>query len=127
MICWTYHFRCLTIPKLNAFEVPQNEQTSYCYTIHVNAITISIPVEILQACEALTSGQVYRAATLLGFSVLMRLSNTAPHAIATYDFFRNLTGEYIFFIKKFVKVMMKYGRRQYRSGIGPMCDSSKVS
>ena len=44
----------------------------------------------------------------MGFFAFLRLSNLAPHAIASFDFTRHLTGEDIFFTKKFVKVLIKW-------------------
>ena len=43
----------------------------------------------------------------MGFFAFSRLSNLVPQVIASFDFTRHLTGEDIFFTKKFVKVLIK--------------------
>ena len=40
----------------------------------------------------------------------MRLSNLAPHSLATFDSTRHLTGHDVFFTKKFVKLLIKWSK-----------------
>ena len=67
-------------------------------------ITIERLAQISAPCESITSGSVYRA-VFYGF---FRLSNLTPHALVDFDFSRHLTGEDMFFTKKFVKVLLKW-------------------
>ena len=57
-----------------------------------NVITISMLVDLSLSCDSLTSGNVYRAALLLGFFVFLRLSNLAPHSVAAFDHTRQFIG-----------------------------------
>ena len=71
-------------------------------------ISIDRLIDISVAFEDVTSGPVYRAVFLVGFFGFCRLSNLAPHALAAFDPSWHLTGEDIFFTKKFVKVLLKW-------------------
>ena len=73
-----------------------------------NIISIDRLIDISVACEDVISGPVYRAVFLVGFFGFCRLSNLAPHSLAAFDPSRHLTGEDIFFTKKFVKVLLKW-------------------
>ena len=75
-----------------------------------NIISIDRLVQISQACDNVTNGPVFRAVFLVGFFGFCRLSNLAPHALAAFDPSRHLTGEDIFFTKKFVKVLLKWSK-----------------
>ena len=75
-----------------------------------NIITIQKLADISAACSNISFGPVYRAIFLVGFFAFLRLSNLAPHAIASFDYTRHLTGEDIFFTKKFVKVLIKWSK-----------------
>ena len=75
-----------------------------------NVITIPWLIEISKACEAFTSGVVYRAAFLLGFFGFLRLSNLAPHVIAGFDFTRHLTGQDVFVTNQHAKVLIKWSK-----------------
>ena len=73
-----------------------------------NIITKDRLAQISAACESITSGVVYRAVFLTAFFAFFRQSNLAPHALVDFDCSRHLTGEDIFFTKKFVKVLLKW-------------------
>ena len=73
-----------------------------------NIITIQKLADISAACNTISFGIVYRAVFLMGFFAFLRLSNLAPHVIASFDFARHLTGDDIFFTKKIVKVLIKW-------------------
>ena len=75
-----------------------------------NIIIIKKLADISAASSNISFGIVYRAIFLMGFFAFLRLSNLAPHAIASFDFTRHLTGEDIFFTKKFVKVLIKWSK-----------------
>ena len=75
-----------------------------------NVITIPWLIEISKACEGFTSGLIYRAALILGFFAFSGLSNLAPHALADFDPTRHLTGQDVFFTKKYAKVLIKWSR-----------------
>ena len=75
-----------------------------------NIITIQKLADISAACSSMTFGTVFRAIFRIGFFAFLRLSSLAPHAIASFDFTRHLTGEDIFFTKKFVKLLIKWSK-----------------
>ena len=47
---------------------------------------------------------------LTGFFGFLRLSNLSPHSAATFDPSRHLTGSDVFFIKKYVKLLLKWSK-----------------
>ena len=73
-------------------------------------ITISRLIDISLTCDLLPFPQVFRAAFLLGFFALLRLSKLVPHAVAEFDFTRHLTGDDIFFTNKYAKIMIKWSK-----------------
>ena len=75
-----------------------------------NIISIHRLAQISSACSDMTFGSVYRAVFLMGFFAFLRLSNLTPHAIASFDCTRHLTGEDIYFTKKIVKVLIKWSK-----------------
>ena len=75
-----------------------------------NIISIDRLAQISAACEDLSSGIVYRAVFLTAFFGFFRLSNLAPHALAAFDKTRHLTGEDVFFTRRFVKVLLKWSK-----------------
>ena len=93
-------------PKLKYFLKPLRINRPLTVKPH-NIISIDRLIQISQACDNVTNGPVYRAVFLVGFFGFCRLSNLAPHALTAFDPSRHLTGEDIFFTKKFVKVLLK--------------------
>ena len=75
-----------------------------------NIITIDRLVQISAACENVTSGLVFRAVFLTAFFGFFCLSNLAPHALSEFDASRHLTGEDVFFTKRFVKILLKWSK-----------------
>ena len=63
-----------------------------------------------EKCAKLPHGEVLTAISLLGFFGFLRLSNLAPHSLASFDHTRHLTGEDVFFTKKFLKVIIKWSK-----------------
>ena len=63
---------------------------------------------ISQACSQFPAGPVFRAIFVIGFFALLRLSNLSPHSLKTFDPSRHLTGEDVFFCKKYVKILIKW-------------------
>ena len=93
---------CFTVfehPKLKYFIKALRINRPLSVKAH-NIISIETLAQISAACKNLTSGVVYRAVFLLGFFGFFRLSNLAPHALASFDHTRHLTGEDIFSTKK---------------------------
>ena len=68
-----------------------------------NIIDLDMLEKISLACESLKSPKVFRAIFLTGFFGFLRLSNLAPHSLATFDYTRHLTGQDLFFNDKLVK------------------------
>ena len=57
-----------------------------------NIIDLDMLEKISVACDSLKSPKVFRAISLTGFFAFLRLSNLAPHSLATFDYTRYLTG-----------------------------------
>ena len=75
-----------------------------------NIISINTLAQISSACTDMTLGSVYKAVFLVGVFAFLRLSNLAPHAIASFDCTRHLTGDDVVFTKKFVKILIKWSK-----------------
>ena len=75
-----------------------------------NLIDLSTLRQLSKACSQVPNGQVYRAVILTGFFAFMRLSNLAPHSLASFDPTRHLTGHDVFFTKNFVKLLIKWSK-----------------
>ena len=75
-----------------------------------NIITLPILSAMSKVCTTLPHGEVFRATLLLGFFGFLRLSNLAPHSIAAFDHNRHLTGEDVFFTKRFLKIIIKWSK-----------------
>ena len=70
-----------------------------------NIIDLDMLEKISLACGISKS---FRAIFLTGFFGFLRLSNLAPHSLATFDHTHHLTGQDLFFNDKFVKLMVKW-------------------
>ena len=82
-------------------------------------ITIPILQKIVQACDTIAYGQVYKAAFLLAFFAFLRLSNIAPVSSSSFDPSRHfLRGDIIFglpgahVILKWAKAMQSSSKYQ---------------
>ena len=106
------HDLCFAVfehPKLNYFIKSLKINRPLSVKPH-NIISIERLAQMSAACRNLTSGVVFRAVFLLGFFGFFRLSNLAPHALASFDHTRHLTGEDIFFNKNFAKILLKWSK-----------------
>ena len=56
-------------------------------------------ITIIQKCEYLYMGYVFKAAILLAYFAFFRISNLVPHTIASYDTLKHLARADIFFCK----------------------------
>ena len=66
--------------------------------------------------------KVFRAIFLTGFFGFLRLSNLAPHFLATFDYTRHLTGQDLSFNDKLVKIMVKWTKTmQNRDTVKVIC------
>ena len=73
-----------------------------------NTIDLSNLRRISRACLDIPHGLVYKAVFLTRFFAFFRLSNLAPHSLASFDPSRHLTGHDVFFTQKFVKILIKW-------------------
>ena len=87
-----------------------------------NIIDLDMLEKISLACENLEFPKVFRAIFLTGFFGFLRLSNLAPHSLATFDHTRHLTGQDLFFNDKLVKLMVKLTKTmQNRDTVKVIC------
>ena len=87
-----------------------------------NIIDLYMLEKISVACDSLKSAKVFRAIFLTGFFDFLRLSNLAPHSLATFDYTRHLTGQDLFFNHKLVKIMVKWTKTmQNRDTVQVIC------
>ena len=71
-------------------------------TVH-NIISLDILLQIVQQCDYISMGKVFKAVFLVAFFWLFRLSNLAPHSFSTFNFTRHLAGGDIIFQKRWLK------------------------
>ena len=87
-----------------------------------NIIDIDMLEKISVACDSLKSAKVFRDIFLTGLFGFLRLSNLAPHSLATFDYIRHLTGQDLFFNHKLVKRMVKWTKTmQNRDTVKVIC------
>ena len=87
-----------------------------------NLIDLDMLSKISLACDDLECPQVFRAAFLTGFFGFLRLSNLAPHSLTMFDPSRHLTGQDLFFSKKWVKILLKWTKTiQNRDTVQLIC------
>ena len=111
MIC---HSQFWIIQKLNTHKSVRINRTLVVKS-H-NIIDITWLQAISSACSDIQSGQVFRPIFLTGFFAFLRLSNIAPHSLRSFDPSRHLTGEDVFFSKKFVKILLKWSKTMQTRG-----------
>ena len=109
LVMYDLPYHVVDHPKVKYFLKSLRINRPVVVTPH-NIITISRLIDISLACDLVTFPQVFRAAFLLGFFAFLRLSNLVPHAVGEFDFTRHLTGDDIFFTRKYVKVMIKWSK-----------------
>ena len=78
-IVYDLPFEVLDHPKVKYFLKSLRVNRPVTLTSH-NVIKVSRLLDISLACDLLTLSQAYRAAFLLRFFTLLRLSNLVPHA-----------------------------------------------
>ena len=87
-----------------------------------NIIDLQMLEKISLACESFSCAKPLRAIFLIAFFGFLRLSNLAPHSLATFDHTRHLTGQDLFFSHKMVKVMVKWTKTlQNRDTVQVIC------
>ena len=87
-----------------------------------NIIDLDMLEKISLACDELKFSKVFRAIFLTGFFGFLRLSNLAPHSLATFDHTRHLTGHDLFFSHELVKIMVKWTKTmQSRDTVQVIC------
>ena len=65
---------------------------------------------IVNHCDTVYLGSVFKAVFLLAFFGFLRLSNIAPHSLTSFDSSRHLCAGDLIFTKKFLKVILKWSK-----------------
>ena len=75
-----------------------------------NIMTLARLRTLVSLCDTIHCGQVFKAAFLLAFFALLRISNIAPHASGAFDTSRNLTPSDIKVSRKFMNMIIKWSK-----------------
>ena len=75
-----------------------------------NIIDISTLRLLVQHCDSIYMGTVYKAIFLTAFFGFFRLSNLAPHAIGAFDATRHFVGSDVIFTTEFLKLIVKWSK-----------------
>ena len=67
-------------------------------------------IKIIQECDHLYMGYVFKAAILLAYFAFLRISNLVPHTIASYDTLKQLARADIFFAHPGAHVLLKWSK-----------------
>ena len=67
-------------------------------------------IKIVQECEYLYMGYVFKAAILLAYFAFFRISNLVPHSIASYDTLKHLARADIFFAHPGAHILLKWSK-----------------
>ena len=108
-VLYNMSYSLLDHPRIKYFQKAMRINRPLVVTFH-NVIDLYMLERISKAFYQLKFPQVFRAIFLTGFGVFFRLSNLAPHTILTFDPSRHLTGHDIFFMRKLVKVLIKWSK-----------------
>ena len=72
-------------------------------------MTISLLLKIVESCDTLTYGQVYKAVFSLAYFVFLRLSNVVPTSAKAFDVTWNLLRSDIIFGSPGAHIILKWG------------------
>ena len=73
-------------------------------------ITIALLIKIVEKCDALKHGQVYKAVFLLAYFAFLRLSNVVPSSAKNFDVTRNLLRSDVIFGPPGAHIILKWGK-----------------
>ena len=111
-----------------------------CTPLTVRLKTIIEPpllIQIIQQCDYLYMGYVFKAAILLAYFAFLRISNLVPHTINSYDPLRQLSRADIFFATPGAHVLLKWSKTMQMNnsvrlikipalGASPLCPVSAL-
>ena len=84
-------------------------------------IDLAMLNDIINQCDTLYLGVVFKAVFLLAFFGFLRLSNIAPHSLTSFDSSRHLCAGDLIFTKKILKVILKWSKTiQLRDRVHPI-------
>ena len=75
-----------------------------------NIIDLQTLRQIVDHCDNMYLGQVFKAVFLLAFFGFLRLSNIAPHSLTSFDPSRHLCAGDLIFTSHFLKVILKWSK-----------------
>ena len=67
---------------------------------------------LVQLCDQIYMGKIFKAVFLLAFFGFLRLSNISPHSYSAFDPSRHLAAGDLIFSKKYIKVIIKWSKTQ---------------
>ena len=76
-------------PKIHMYLKAIQKPTPFKITLH-NIVDIPFLHEIITKCKSTYLGQIFKAMYLLAFFGFLRLSNMAPHSVATFSHLKHL-------------------------------------
>ena len=94
-------------------------------------------IKIIQECDHLYMGYVFKAAILLAYFAFFRISNLVPHTIASYDTLKQLARADIFFAHPGTHISLKWSKTMQMNnsvrvikiphlGVSPLCPISAL-
>ena len=75
-----------------------------------NIIDIHTLTDMVNHCESLYLGPIFKSVFLIAFFGFLRLSNISPHSVAAFDPSRHLTTSDVIFTSKFLKIIIKWSK-----------------
>ena len=75
-----------------------------------NIMSVKVLKHVVSLCDGLFMRFVYEAVFLLGFFGFLRLSNIAPHSLASFDPSRHIAAGDVILTKTHVKVIIKWSK-----------------
>ena len=83
-----------------------------------NIINVETLNKLIQLCDVMYMGRIFKAVFLLAFFGFLRLSNIAPHSLHSFDSSRHLMAGDIVFTKDLMKVVLKWSKtNQFRDKV----------
>ena len=83
-----------------------------------NVMDVQTLSKLINLCDSIYMGKIFKAVFLLGFFGFLRLSNIAPHSLSTFDPTHHLTAGDVIFSKSFMKVVLKWSKtNQFRDRV----------
>ena len=109
----------LILYELNHSAVNHPKITSFLKSLRINRplsiprkniIDIPMLTRIINMCDMMSQGSVFKAAILLSFFGFLRLSNLCSTSYSAFDPTRHLTPTDVLFTSRYVKIILKWSK-----------------